>query len=70
MFCYASGINYLVVILGMLVWLPSDSRFGRFYRSGFLVIIFVVCHDKRLRGTKGFLSLVSIKIKQIEVIQF
>lgn len=69
-FCDSSNINYLAVILGMFVWLPSDIRFGRFYQSSFLVIIFVVCHDKRLTGTKGFLSLGSIKIKPIEVIQF
>lgn len=69
-FCDSSNINYLVVTLGMFVWLPSDSWFGRFYHSSFLVIIFVACHDKRLIGSKGFLSLVSIKTKQIEVIQF
>lgn len=69
-FCDSSNINYLVVILGMFVWLPSDSRIGRFYQEQLLVIIVVVCHDKRLIGTKGFLSPVSIKIKQLEVIRF
>lgn len=69
-FCDSRNLNYLVVILGIFVWLPSDSQFGRFYQSSFLVIIFVVCHDKRLIGTKGFPSLVTIKIKQSKVIQF
>lgn len=32
-FCDSSNINYLVVILGMFVWLPSDSRIGRFYHE-------------------------------------
>lgn len=48
--CGSSNINYLVVISGMFVWLPSDSQFGRFYPGSFLVIILGLSWQKARRN--------------------